>query len=45
MNVSLSEANSKFACKERLFDGIIERAKALEANEVRRETETDKLLK
>lgn len=45
MNVSWSEANSKFACKERLFDGIIERAKALEANEVRRETETDKLLK
>lgn len=45
MNVSWSEANSKFACKERLFDGIIERAKALEANEVRRETETDQLLK
>jgi hypothetical protein len=41
MQVAWSEANSKFLCKERLFDGIIERAKALEANDVRRENETD----
>jgi hypothetical protein len=45
MNVSWSEANSKFACKERLFDMIIDRAKALDANDLRRENETDRILK
>jgi hypothetical protein len=45
MNVSWSEANSKFAGKDRLFDMIIERAKALDAGDLRRENETDRLLK
>lgn len=40
MKVKWSEHMSQFSGKERLLDGIIEKAKAYEANDVRREAET-----
>jgi hypothetical protein len=44
MHVSWTEANAKFAGKERLFDMIIDRAKAFDANDLRRDTETEIIL-
>jgi hypothetical protein len=39
--VTWSEHNSKFYCKERLFDKIIQNAQKYEANDLRRENETE----
>jgi hypothetical protein len=43
-HVSWSQQTAEFNCKERLFDKIIATAKRQEANDLRRETDTDALL-
>lgn len=43
-HVSWSQQTAEFNCKERLFDRIIAAAKIQDANDLRRESETEALL-